>query len=412
VAELLRDELGIDPGERLTALHRNILHTELATGRALAGAQVGRPAPDEEPPPATGHPDTDNPFAENWRHLCQLPANVTTFVGRGRLMGEIAAVMTAGCRTVPVATLTGPPGAGKSALAIRSAHQLSDHFPDGQLYARMSGTREGRRDPGDVLAEFLQTFGVSATLIPEGTEAKAALFRATISGRRVLLVLDDVLDAEQVRPLLPGSSGSGAIVTSRDRLPSLTVLHDAKPLMVGMLTPPEASGLLTLLLGERRTAAEPEAVRDLARLCGGLPLALRIAAANLTFRSSERIRAYYEELETGDTLQRLAVGGHEKISVKAAFQASYTTLTPRARRLFRLLGRMPISDFSDETALAVAGGSEPERELEELVSTHLVDPYTTGRFRFHNLVRLYAIDRARAQDEDEKAAAGVVRLIS
>lgn len=380
----LRDELGIEPGEELRTLHQAVLTGEAEGVRAeavrvAATAQATRTAP--------------------WVAQCTLPLDVGAYAGRGELIEDLVGTLTRTPGGVPIAAICGPPGVGKTALAVRVAHQVRAAFPDGQWYVRLGGA-----EPAELLAEMLHTTGVDRALLPTAPEARAAQLRARLADRRVLLLLDDAADATQIRPLLPGTPGCAVLTTSRVHLGGLAALNGARVLTLDVLRPDEAHGLFTDLLGGRTAGAGREALAEIARLCGYLPLALRLAAANLARRGDGRIEGYLAELRAGDRLSHLSVAGDSQAAVRATFDLSYTALPATARRLFRLLGLVPGQDFGVDVAAALLDVDErAARELLDYLSlTHLVGQPVPDRYQFHDLMRLYAAERAR---DDEPAAA-------
>jgi DNA-binding SARP family transcriptional activator/Tfp pilus assembly protein PilF len=332
----------------------------------------------------------------------QLPSDVPRFTGR---TGDLDWLDRALCAGTTVAAVTGTAGVGKTALALRWAHRVRDRFPDGQLYVNLRGYAQAPPlRPIDALAGFLRAFGVAAERVPTDVDEAIALLRGVLDGRRVLVVLDNAAGAEQVRPLLPAGSGSLALVTSRDALAGLAA-RGAVRRTLDVLTRAEAHDLLTGLLGAGRVGAEPVAVAELASLCAYLPLAVRIAAANLPDRES--LGAYTSRLRAGNRLAALQVEGDREAAVRVAFELSYTGLPARARRLFRLLGLVPGSDVTAEAAAALAGGSVAEVRplLERLDAAHLIDEHAPGRYGFHDLLRLYAAELAGTETEAEPATA-------
>ncbi|MGQ0779372.1 MAG: BTAD domain-containing putative transcriptional regulator [Pseudonocardiales bacterium] len=269
VAKLLSDELGLDPGPELRQLHQAVLTAD----------------------PTLAVPDA-LPLSQPWQVHCQLPLDIDAFVGRERLVDQLVELLGSGAdNSLPIVALSGSPGVGKSALAIRVAHQLRSAFPDGQWYLQLTGTSATPRSPSDVLAELLVTAGLPATVLPAGLHERAAVLRARLADRRVLLVCDDAASVDQVRPLLPGTAGCGVLVTSRTNLSGLA-LQGAHHIILDPLSSAEATELLTGLLGAGRVHAEPEAAAELAGLCDHIPLALRIAAANLMARPRTSLGAY------------------------------------------------------------------------------------------------------------------------
>lgn len=375
----LVDELGLDPGTELRELRQAILQADPALDLATA------------PPP------------ESWVAHNQLPLEVSRFTGRAALVGEVEKLLTEGSDSVKVVALAGPPGIGKSALAVHVAHRIRDCFPDGQWYLHLAGA-DRPRDPSVLLAELLVSSGVVPGQVPETADARSALLRSRMAGRQVLLVLDDAGDAEQVRPLLPGTGGNAVLVTSRRALGGLVALDGAHRVPVIELTPDDSRLLLDRLLGDRlATMAE---LTELADLCGHLPLALRIVAANLATGPDIDLSGYLDELRAAP-LARLSVRGEPDIAVRRAFERSYRALAGDAARLFRLLGLMPGADFTVETAAALTGSQyeEAERLLELLAEASLVQEHRLGRYQFHDLLRRYAEELGEADPDREEARA-------
>jgi tetratricopeptide (TPR) repeat protein len=344
----------------------------------------------------------------------QLPAAVAALTGRGGQLGELDAVLLGdGDRPgAAVAVVTGSAGVGKTALAVCWAHRVRGRFPGGQLFADLRG--DGGAEPVrpvEVLAAFLHALGVPGEGVPAGVEEAAGLFRTLLAGRRVLVVLDNAHSPGQVRPLLPGSAGCRVVVTSRDRLAGLVAREGAHHVGLEVLTPGAARVLLARTVGQERVAAEPGAAAELARLCAGLPLALRIAAAQLTGHP-QPIAEYVAELAAGDRLSALEAGGDEQAAVRAAFDASYHGLPAAARRLFRLLGLVPGVDLTRDAAAVLAGvtAAEASALLGRLVSGHLLSRAAGGRYGCHDLLRLYAAERCEREDSAPERAAATRRL--
>lgn len=329
----------------------------------------------------------------------QLPADVAGFTGRDALLARLDAMLSTGesptATAVVIAAVTGAAGVGKTALAVHWAHRVRDRFGDGQLYADLRGYAERPPvRPAAALARFLRALGVSHSEIPSDVDEAGALYRSRLAGRRFLVLLDNAHTHEQVRPLLPGSPGCLAIVTSRDQLAGLVARDGATVLRLDPLSGEEAGALLPHLLGPDRIAAEPAAAVELARLCGNLPLALRIAAANLSAHPHTTIAAYTERLRT-DRLGALAVPGDGSVSIRAALDPSYAALPADARRLFRLLGLHPGPDLTAPAAAALAGTDDAtaQRLLDRLVAAHLVQEHAERRYSLPDLLRSYAADR-------------------
>jgi DNA-binding SARP family transcriptional activator len=378
---LLTDQLGVEPGPALQRLHEAILRGDVE----LAG-----PRP---PPAAVGAAAPQVPR--------QIPLQGFGFTGRGREIAWLDELLRAGDG---VGVLAGSAGVGKTALAVHWAHGVSDRFPDGQLYLDLRGYAcEQPMPPIEALAQMLRALGVPPGGVPVEVAEAAALYRSRLAGRRLLVLLDNAGSAEQVRPLLPGVAGCLVLVTSRDRLGGLVAREGAHRLALDVLPAVEARALLARMLGADRAEADGAAIDDLARVCAYLPLALRIAAANLTDPSCD-IAEYVNELVAGDRLAALEVDG--EAAVRAAFDLSYRSVPPAGQQLFRLLGVVPGPDFTVDAAAALADGDREDvaRVLRILAGAHLVHRHRPDRYTFHDLLRDYARERV---DPDEAAAARV-----
>jgi tetratricopeptide (TPR) repeat protein/transcriptional regulator with XRE-family HTH domain len=347
---------------------------------------------------------------------CRLPMDVAGFTGRADRLAQLDGLLGGDLGTPPtvvISAIGGTAGVGKTALAVHWAHRVAERFPDGQLFVNLRGyAPTPPLRPIDALAQFLHAVGVAAEQVPVEVEEAAGLYRSLLADKRMLVVLDNAASAEQVRPLLPASPGCLVLVTSRDRLGGLVASHGARRLTVDTLTAAEAEALLAHILGQR-VAAEPQAAAELARLCAYLPLALRIAAANLSDQPDRPIADYLGELQEGNRLAALAVGGDEQGAVRAAFDLSYTALDPEAQRLFRLLGLVPGPDVT-ATAASALGGISPEqagRLLHRLAGAHLLGQHTPGRYTFHDLLRLYARQRSQDEDGEQEQQAAMQRLL-
>jgi DNA-binding SARP family transcriptional activator len=392
---LLVEELGLEPGPDLQRLQRAILAGDPGLRlddppAAVDGAAASQPSPAVTP--------------------SQLPADVAGFVGRADDLRQLDALLPdRGAPTetaLPVAVIAGMAGVGKTALAVHWAHQVADQFTDGQLYLDLRGyaaTPQVR--PIEALRQLLHGLGVDK--VPADLEEAAGLYRSVTAGRRLLLLLDNAASADQVRSLLPGSAGCLVAVTSRDRLAGLVATHGARRLVLGPLHPEEARALLGEVLGPKRVEAEPEAAADLARACAHLPLALRIAAANLADDPHQPVASQVATLRAGDRLAALEIEGDPDAAVRAAFDASYQRLAPSERRLFGLLGLVPGPHLTAAAAAALAGSGPDDTlpSLARLAAAHLIDQYVPGRYRLHDLLRLYAAERAQELDPREREAA-------
>ncbi|MGW1789861.1 BTAD domain-containing putative transcriptional regulator [Streptomyces tubercidicus] len=377
VRRLLVEELGIDPGAQLTRLYEGILREDLESAPSPA-----------EPQPALAAPVSEPGVAD--RGVCTLPYDLTDFTGRDdkqRLLLEKAG--EPGGEGTRIIALDGMGGSGKTTLAVRAAHRLADHYPDGQLFIDLRGFTPGERplQPAVALESLLRSMGVPDEQLPEGTEERTALWRVTVARKRVLILLDNAADPGQVIPLLPASSGCLVLITSRGRLVDL---DGAEWIGLGTLAPEESATLLAKTLGAERTAAEPEAVAELAELCGRLPLALRIAAARLRNRPRWTVAHLVERLSHETRrLDELSTG---RRSVTATLELSYQALSASGRAGFRLLGQHPGTEIDVWSAAALTGTSAQEAEdlLEDLLDAHMMQQQALGLYSFHDLVRSFA----------------------
>jgi DNA-binding SARP family transcriptional activator/Tfp pilus assembly protein PilF len=394
---VLVDELGLEPGPQLRELEQAILADD---ARLAAPARPGGGA--------SGRGGATVP--------AQLPPTVAAFTGRQAHLRRLDALLPdeeANPPVLVISAIAGTPGVGKTALAVHWAHQVRDRFPDGQLYVNLRGYAAGPPlRPIEALARFLQALGVPAEEIPVDEEDAAGLYRSLLAGRRTLVLLDNAHHPDQVRPLLPGSAGCLVLITSRDQLGGLVARDGAIRMSLEPLTPPEASGLLAHLLGDDRLRTEPAAVGELAALCGYLPLALRIAAANLNTRPQRTIAGYTRRLRAGDRLAALEVDGDRQAAVRAAFDLSYAAQPADARQLFRLLGLVPGPDVTAPAAAALAGTSidAAAQLLDKLAAAHLIEEHSADRYAPHDLLRLYAAEQATAEDSAPARRAALDRL--
>jgi tetratricopeptide (TPR) repeat protein/transcriptional regulator with XRE-family HTH domain len=349
---------------------------------------------------------------------CQLPPDVADFVGRAELVSQLRRLLTGRPDGMPegaavVSAVAGKAGVGKSALAVHVAHQLAADFPDGQLYTNLRGAHPQPLDPAEVLALFLRALGVDGAAIPAAVEERAALYRSRLAGRRVLVVLDDAGSEAQVRPLLPGSPTCAVLITSRGRLAGL---EGARLLDLDLLEAAQAVALLGRIVGPGRVAAEPAAAAELARLCGYLPLALRVAGARLAARPHWRVAQLVGRL--ADERQRLDELAFGDLAVRASLGLSYRALEPAAQVLFRRLGSLEAPEVAAWVAAALLDcPAEHAAELaERLVDARLVEVAgrdATGqvRYRLHDLVRVYARERAEAEDPPTQRRAALARAL-
>lgn len=346
----------------------------------------------------------------------QLPAAVPHLAGRSAELATLTGLVRGRAEvggTVVISAIGGTAGVGKTALAVYWAHRVADRFPDGQLYVNMRGFDPSGQvmSPTDAVRGFLDALGVATERIPPSLESQAALYRSTLAGKRILVVLDNVRDAEHARPLLPGNPTALALVTSRNQLTGLVAVDGARPLNLDLLTDPEAHQLLTHRLGPSRVAAEPQAVTEIIAACARLPLALTIAAARAE-QSGFPLTALAAELADVGGLDGLDAGD-VRTRVRAVFSWSYTALDPGAAQLFRLLGLHPGPDISVAAAAGLAGylRSDVRPILGELARASLLTEHVPGRYVFHDLLRAYAADLTNTHDPVDQRSAATGRLL-
>ncbi|EPD58701.1 AfsR/SARP family transcriptional regulator [Streptomyces sp. HGB0020] len=395
----LRDELGADPGAELRRVHEALLQQD----DAFLLPTPPTPAPREAAVPA------------------ELPHDAPGFAGRADELARLHALLTpeaehgGQANTVVISAIGGAAGIGKTALAVHWAHRVRERFPDGQLYVNLHGFDHDRRplEPREALELLLTGLGLAASEIPPDHLAQARVFRTLLAGRRILIILDNAASADQVRPLLPAAPNCCVLVTSRNRLGGLVALDGAHPLPLGLLQPDAARALLSRTLGAHRVDEDRPAVDELIRLCGSLPLALRVAAARLAGDPALRTADLVAEMAEGNRLDALEPEGDVGSPLRTAFSVSYGALSPGARRLFRLLGLFPGADFTAEVAAAFLDTplSQARRLLGALAAAHLVEPVTAGRYRFHDLLREYAGERALAEETAAERDAALERLL-
>ena len=381
----LRDELGTDPSADLQSLHVAVLQGTLPPG----------------PSAGTEPADTFPLIAPR-----TLPADVADFSGRSREIGELRKVLLHAPGSTRIATVTGPAGAGKTALSVHVAHALSDEFPDGQLYVNLHGIDSDRPlQPSQVLDRFLRALGLDGLAMPAALDERADLYRGLLADRRLLVLLDNALDEEQILPLIPGTSTCAVIVTSRNRLGAGV---GATTIALDVMDPGEALDLLARIAGSDRVRRESEASIDLVRWCGYLPLAIRIAGSRLAAKPHWTVGKLAELLsnERG-RLDRLSYG---HLDVRASIELSYRGLSSQAQTLLRLLGNIDTAETSIWLSSALLGGSPTASEdvLEELLDAQLLDfaghaSDEHPRYRLHDLVRLFARERADEDDSMNKA---------
>ena len=388
---ILAGELGVEPGPELREMHRQVLAADPALAADLPnGVVVGERA-----------------------GVFQLPAAPADFTGRvadcERIVGAVAA--DGGQPGVPAVAICGPPGIGKTTLALHIGHMLGDRFPDGQLWAELAGSSARPRAVGEVLGELLRALGMGGPAIPADDSERAACLRSRLAGSRVLVVVDDAATAAQVRLLMPGTAGCALVVTSRAALEGL---DGALLVPLEVMTDQDAVGLLARIAGRARVEAEPDASAELVRACGALPLALRIAGAKLATRPSWPVSAMVRTI-TGahDRLGELQAG---ELSVRASIASSYESLPDPSRRAFRLLALLGPSDFARWVAGALLGdpqtGAVGELTGRSLLTPVGVDATGEPRYRLHDLLRDYAAERLDQEEPPAAARQALERLLT
>ncbi|MFV0131914.1 BTAD domain-containing putative transcriptional regulator [Streptomyces sp. HMX87] len=381
--DALVEELGIEPGPELNALHAAILR----------GEDDRLPESPLSPPVSGGH-----------RPPAHLPPGSGDFSGRCAELRLLTEGLTV--RASAVQVVAGPGGSGKSALAVHAAHQVAGHFPDGQLFAELRGMSDSPATTDETLGGFLQALGVPDGLLPPSTQARVELYRTLLAERRLLIVLDDAANEQQVRPLLPAGSDCAVLITARDRLGGLA---GARLTELDVLAPEEALSLFTTIVGADRVRAEPDAALRILAACSHLPLAIRIAGARLVMRSRLPLAVLADRLDDERRrLDELCVGD---LAVRTTISLSFQVLDEQARTALGRLGHLGLPDFSSWVVGWLLGVAEAEAQqlLEALVDTQLVgftgvDTAGADRYRLHDLVRLFAREYA-----EEKEPADVLR---
>jgi len=343
----------------------------------------------------------------------QLPPDVWAFTGRSAELARLNALLATPQRrstAVVITAVSGTAGVGKTALAVHWAHQVADQFPHGQLYVNLRGfDPSGQMDPATAVRGFLDALGVPPQRIPTDPNAQVSLYRTLLADKKMLVVLDNARDPDQVGPLLPGAPGCLVLVTSRNRLSGLVATAGAHPIPLDLLTLDDARDLLARRVGIGRVAAEPDAVDEIIACCARLPLALAIVAANAATQPRLSLKAVAADLhDSHDRLGVLSTGDTAGTDLRAVFSWSYHTLTPTAARLFRLLGLHPGPDITAPaaTSLAALPINQAHTLLAELARANLITEPVLGRYTFHDLLRAYATGLAHTTDpEDERRAA-------
>ncbi|WP_410623454.1 BTAD domain-containing putative transcriptional regulator [Amycolatopsis sp. cmx-8-4] len=386
VRQRLADALGADPGPELRALHRAILRDELPA--------APRTAPTTTP--------------------AQLPPDTPGFAGRESALRRLDDVRDEQVPATRIVVLSGTAGVGKTVLAVHWAHTVAPGFPDGQLYVNLRGFDPTGTpvDPAGALRGFLEALDVPGGRIPTTVEAQVGRYRSLLANRRVLVVLDNARDAEQVRLLLPGAPGCVVVVTSRDRLAGL-VVAGAHPVTVDLLDDAEARALLSGRLGAGRIAAEPAAVEEIIGLCARLPLALAVAAARAATHPGFSLAALAGQLRDARGFLDEFSGTDPATDARAVFSWSYLRLDPAAARLFRLFGLHSGPDVGLRAAASLAGvpAGKARPILSELTHAHLITEHAPGRYTVHDLLRAYATELVHEVESPAEREAAVHRVL-
>jgi DNA-binding SARP family transcriptional activator len=368
----LVDELGLEPGPELTALQ----------GKILAGDPPRRPV--------AGTATTDPPR--------QLPMAVADFVGRDGIIERVTELF-GDSRSVVTVCASGQPGVGKTALIVHIGHMVAGQFPDGQLYVNLGGV-EGARTTEEILGEMLRALGVPGTAIPDDPRQLAAEYRSRLAGRRVLVVLDDAVDEEQIRPLLPGTGGNAVLVSSRRML--VAGLSSATGVQLGPLTETEAWTLFSTILGAERVGREPRSARELVDLCGRLPLAIRVVASRLATRPHWSMSALAARMsDQHQLLDELTIG---ELDVRAGLAVSHGDLGELERVVFRRFALSPTATLAPWALGALGGDTHPDRStdrvIHQLLTSHLIEPVAGRyeRYTMHDVVRAFALEQLSPAD--------------
>lgn len=375
---LLAEELGVDPGPGLQAMHQRVL---LGDGDLLVASAAARMEPTNTP---TRYCVSANP--------AQLPAKSPAFVGREAELKTASGMLTDGGCTLSV--VSGMAGVGKTAFAIYWARQVAHSFPDGHIYLQLRGFDHGVPPiaPEQALRTALEALGADSGELPQDTDALAALLRSWLAGKRVLLLLDNARDAAQVRPLLPGAPGCLVIVTSRNRMAGLVAVDGAQSIHLDVLSKSEALCFVRRRLGGAKMATEPGAVADIVAISGHLPLALATATARAATRPSVPLAAVIPEPRDNTSCLDIFRSGDSVADIRTAFSCSYQALTPDAAELFRLLSLQTGRGLALAAVASLGGYTIPQTRhlLDELVQVSLVEERTPGKFNLHVLLKAYA----------------------
>ncbi len=412
--KVIGDELGVDPGPNLRQLHQEILQAD-----ARPAPRAVRPAGPEVSPEPSPAPRISTPQAPVVPS--QLPADIPDFTGRTEQVEYLYDLFCdvldghAGTGAVVISLVAGAGGLGKTTLAVHVAHRLRTRFPDGQLYVNLRGASNQPATPAEVLARFLRELAVDEAQLPASEDERVALYRTRLAGRRILVVLDDARDAAQARPLVPGCVSCGVLITSRNLLPDLV---GGRLVDLDVLDYDEARAMLAKIVGADRLDAEPDATDQVLAACAGLPLAIRIAGVRLAGRTGWTIQALAGRL--ADERRRIDEFKAGDLAVRACFQVSFGSLPaagpgrPDPARAFRLLGLWhgPSISLPAASALLAEPQDRVADSLEMLVDAHLLQSLAAERYRLHDLLRVYAAEKAEAEETQQDRDAAVLRVLT
>jgi DNA-binding SARP family transcriptional activator/Flp pilus assembly protein TadD len=418
----LVDRVGIEPGPALRELNQRILWSDPSLLPAAVRSAPPAPAVPPAPPAQGPDPDSSGPDLSDRGPVpprpAMLPASAPGFTGRTRELEALSAMLggpAGGSTPVVITAIGGTAGVGKTALAVHWARQAAAEFPGGQLYVNLRGFGPSADPlpPAEALRELLDALRVPAAQIPAGTEAREALYRSLLADQRVLILLDNARDPAQVRPLLPTAPGALVLITSRNELAGLVAADGARPLTLDVLTDTEAHQLIAGRIGAARVAAEPAAADELIRLCARLPLALAITAARAAAQPAFPLAALAGELRDARSRLDALSTGEDATDVRAVLSWSYQNLPDPAACMFRLLAIHPGPDITVPAAASLADLTLPEAraQLRELTRCHLLAEPAPGRYAFHDLLRAYAAEQARAQDAEPERRAALGRAL-
>ncbi len=385
----LLDELGIDPSPDVRDLEAAILRQDASLRPAITAA----PTPAAVP--------------------AQLPFTLAAFSGRAAELARLDAIHSTGIATI--VTVSGTAGVGKTALAVHWAHRVAAAFPDGQLYINLRGFHPSASfvSPSVAIRAFLEAFGIPADQVPAGADAQASLYRSVLAGRRVLIVVDNARDADQVRPLLPGEPGCFVLVTSRSQLGGLVAAEGAHPLVLRLPSSDEAHDMFARRIGPDRVAADPATVDEIIDQCARLPLALAVTAARIALRPELPLSVLAAELRDSPAGLDPFRGDDTATDVRAVFSWSYRTLSPEAARMFRAISLAPGLDGAIDVAASLVGlpTREARDHLDELARGHLITERQPGRFCAHDLLCTYADELTAQIDGDHERFTAQRRMV-